>query len=100
MPGWSEWFLNNALEIVVLVFGGLYAVAKVREGMKQMTSELIKIANRLDAHMAAEFPHGACRLEQQKIDTILESIRQLTGRFDVLDERIVELIRQNSKRQL
>lgn len=88
----SEWLFGNALQILIILIGGIYGLAKIRKEQLITESRIEEIANKVSDHMSSEFPHQICRLEAQKIDSVLESIKDLSRRFEILDNRIVELL--------
>lgn len=92
MHPFMAWLADNAIEVVLIVAGGFYAVSEFRSGVKKMADKLTKIEVCLDKHLIADYPHSICKLEQQKVDQILTSIEHMADRFEVLDDRIVRLI--------
>ena len=88
----TAWLVDNAIEVALIVIGGVYAVSEFRSGVKKMADKLTKIEECLDAHLGADYPHSICKLEQQKVNQILTSIEHMANRFEVLDDRIVRLI--------
>ena len=99
MSVFEQWFLNNVMEVLVIVGGGSIAFMKLSSWTRRTGKQVEQNTEDIADHINAEYPHGSCRVERERLSGIHERLKSIDGKLQVVDDRIIEILRNGQRRE-
>lgn len=100
MTPFERWLVDNLLEIVLLVGGGIFAFLKLNNFQASIGEEVKKNTRRIDKHLEDDDPHRSCEVERERIASVLLRLTSIESKIDRMDERIIKILQNGKARDL
>lgn len=88
----EKWLMDNALEVALLVFGGVFGYIKLGNYVTKVGDQMKKIGGDLETHYRDPNPHRACAVEQERYSNICGQLSEIKGKLDILDGRTIAIL--------